>query len=713
MQSRDVAPASAPAPAEPVGPRLDAGRRFRPDIEGMRAVAVTLVVLYHAGVPFLSGGYVGVDVFFVLSGFLITGLLLDEVRRSGTISLRRFYARRARRLLPLAALVVVASAAAAYLLVPPLDRPRIGVDALGAALYAANWRYAVGATDYLGADSHDSPFLHFWSLAVEEQFYVVWPLLILLVVALGPKGWGSVRRRVTVGLVLLGGGSLVLSVLLTPTSGSWAYFGLHTRAWELAAGAAVALALPLCERLPRAVALVAAAAGLGLVLWSAVAYDDTTLFPGIAAAAPVGGAVLLLVAGTVASGAGVGALLSRPGPRYVGRISYAWYLWHWPCLVVVALLADGSPTAWQLVLGVVASLVLSVVSHVLVEDPVRRNRWLSAVPGRSLALGAGLTVLTVGAALLLQPFASRDVDVERLPDLGTPAASAPVDEDGVPDVDVPSMTAEEARADQARPSGCYVSYPGTEAPPVDDCVFGDPEGEETVALIGDSHSIHWLPAFDEMARERGQRLLVWGKTACPSVDIDVWVARQTRAYSECGQWRTSVEERLAEVDDLTTVFVARSKGYTTATLGPDGEVLDEAGTGPVWEAAAERTLGRLGDLADRVVVVQDTPWSPQDVPSCLSEQEPSGWRACNFPREGNVHLDTVLVEAEERAAATEGLGDRVAWLDMTDAVCPGPDECTVVAPNGAVVYADDSHFTNTWSRSAWTVLSERVDALAR
>lgn len=701
--------APSPAPAEPVGPRLDAGRRFRPDIEGMRAVAVTLVVLYHAGVPFITGGYVGVDVFFVLSGFLITGLLLDEVRRTGTISLRRFYARRARRLLPLAALVVVVSAAAAYVLVPPLDRPRIGVDALGAALYAANWRYAVGATDYLGADSHDSPFLHFWSLAVEEQFYVVWPLLVLLVVALGPRGWGSVRRRVTVGLVLLGGGSLVLSVLLTPTSGSWAYFGLHTRAWELAAGAAVALALPLCERLPRAAALVAGVAGLGLVLWSAVAYDDTTLFPGVAAAAPVGGAVLLLVAGTVVSGAGVGALLSRPGPRYVGRISYAWYLWHWPCLVVVALLADGSPTAWQLLLAVVASLVLSVVSHVLVEDPVRRNRWLSAVPGRSLAMGAGLTVLTVGAALLLQPFAPRDLDVDPLRPLAVSAAGEDAGEGGVPAVGAPEMTAEEARADQVRPEGCYVSYPGTEPPPVEQCTFGDPEGSTTVALVGDSHSVHWLPAFDEMAKDRGWRLVAWGKTACPSVDIDVWVARQSRAYSECGTWRAAVEQRLAEVEDLSTVFVARSQGYTTATLGPDGEVLDEQGTGPVWEAGAERTLRALQAVAPQVVVVQDTPWAPEDVPSCLSENEPREWERCNFPKEGHVRLDTVLVEAEERAAASVGASAR--WLDMTDAVCPGRETCTVVAANGAVIYADSSHFTNTFSRAAWPLLRDEVSAL--
>ncbi|MEJ5866201.1 acyltransferase family protein [Pseudokineococcus sp. 5B2Z-1] len=711
MQISDTARASAPAPAAPVGPRLDAGRRFRPDIEGMRAVAVTLVVLYHAGVPFLPGGYVGVDVFFVLSGFLITGLLLDEVRRTGTISLRRFYARRARRLLPLASLVVVLSAVAALLLVPPLDRSRIGVDALGAALYAANWRYAVGATDYLGADSHDSPFLHFWSLAVEEQYYVVWPLLILLVVALGPRSWRSVRRRITAGLVLLGGGSLVLSVLLTPTSGSWAYFGLHTRAWELAAGAAVALALPACERLPRAVALVAAPAGLALVVCSAVAYDDTTLFPGVAAAAPVGGAVLLLAAGAAAGGAGASALLSRPGPRYVGRISYAWYLWHWPCLVVVALLTDGSPSAGQVVLAVVASLVLSVLSHVLVEDPVRRNRWLSAAPGRSLALGAGLTALAVCAALLLQPFGARTADVGALPDLEVSAAGAGVPE-GVPELTAPAMTPEEARDDQERPEGCYVSYPGTEPPPVEDCVFGEPGGSTTVALIGDSHAVHWLPAFDALARERGWRLLVWAKTACPSVDIDVWVARQTRAYDECGQWRAAVEDRLAEVEDLSTVFVARSKGYTTATLGDGGEVLDEAGTGPVWEAAAERTLGRLGQVADRVVVVEDTPWSPRDVPSCLSERDPSAWRECDFPREGNVHLDQVLVEAE-RTAAAAATTTPVGWLDMTDAVCPGEDECTVVAANGAVVYADDSHFTNTFSRSAWQLLAQQVDALAR
>src|SRR5476649_2483647 len=260
-----AAPAGEPAAADSAR-STPAG--FRPDVEGMRAVAVLLVVAFHAGMAALAGGYVGVDVFFVLSGFLITGLLLDELKRTGTLSLPRFYARRARRLLPMATLVLVATVALAHRYLPPLDFASLTGDVRAAALYFSNWHFAALSTDYM-SDPNKSPVLHYWSLSVEEQFYIAWPLLLLAVTAIGRRTWQARVRRVAIGLAVLGLGSVALSVFTTAADGPWSYFGLHTRAWELSAGAGLALARPHLPKLSPGVAGILGWAGLAMVVGSA------------------------------------------------------------------------------------------------------------------------------------------------------------------------------------------------------------------------------------------------------------------------------------------------------------------------------------------------------------------------------------------------------------------------------------------------------------
>ncbi|WP_165865714.1 acyltransferase family protein [Vallicoccus soli] len=699
-------------------------RAFRPDVEGLRAVAVGLVVLFHAGVAALPGGFVGVDVFFVLSGFLITGLLVEELARTGTISIRGFYARRVRRLLPLAVLVLAVTALVSWAVVPPVDHPRVGGDVLAAALYAANWRFAGTSTEYMGADVDKSPVLHFWSLGVEEQFYVVWPLLLLLATgallvrrrrARGPLPRAAVVRRAAVALALVGGASFAASVVLSPTTGGWAYYGLHTRAWELAVGGGLALALaapgPL-SRLPRPAAVLLGWAGVAAVVASAVLIDGSTAFPGSAALGPVLGTAALVAAGAGVGGAAVrgsaSRVLSHPVPRYVGRISYAWYLWHWPFLVLGRQL--GTERGWDPALVVVAAVVLSfaasALSNVLVEEPARRSRWLSLRPVRSLAAGALLTAAGVAAALVLGP-ARGPVEVpdqlaEQVPqvqgDVEAPA-QAPA---------VPVLTPEQARADTERPPDCFVSYSGTRPPA--ECVFGDPEGTVDVAMIGDSHAMHWYPALDALARERGWRLHMWAKTACPSIDVRVWVDKYATEYDACGVWREGVLQQLEQGPRMDLLLVARSMGYVRATLGEGDEVLPGDAVGAAWQEAAERTLPRLGAVADRVLVVRDNPWAPEDVPTCLSARDPADWEGCSFDRETGTYLDEDLAVAERTAARRTGAP--LGFLDMTDVLCPGA-RCPVVADNGVIMYVDNSHFTDTFSRSLTTELGRRIDLALR
>ncbi len=301
-------------PAEHLSPARDAARRgagnsggghkLRADIEGMRAVAVGLVLLYHAGIPFVSGGFIGVDVFFVISGFLITGLLVREMAGTGTLSVVGFYARRAKRLLPATAVVLTFVAVVSSFVISPLEQAGVGWDVMLSALYVVNWRLAAQSVDYLAGDVAASPVQHFWSLAIEEQFYFVVPVLLLLLTIRQRRRGRSLTRPVLVGLAAVAVPSLIWSIHLTATSAGQAYFSTTTRVWELALGGAVAVLAHRFERWPVGVSAVIGWVGLGAVVWAALAYSSQTSFPGWAALVPTVGTAAVLACGPAAGAKG-------------------------------------------------------------------------------------------------------------------------------------------------------------------------------------------------------------------------------------------------------------------------------------------------------------------------------------------------------------------------------------------------------------------------
>jgi peptidoglycan/LPS O-acetylase OafA/YrhL len=382
----------------------DRGRRhsqFRADIEGLRAVAVILVLLNHARLPLFSGGYVGVDVFFVISGFLITGLLLAEHEQHGQISLVGFYARRVRRILPAASVVLIATGIGSALIFGGTRAGRVADDARWATLFASNFRFIQQGTNYWASNLPASPLLHYWSLGVEEQFYLVWPTCFV-VLAFFLRNI-ALRKKLLVFLFTVIGASLVWSIYRTADNPTVAYFSPVPRACELATGAVLAVAEPRIAHLPRPVGSAIAVLGLVMIGLAALMYDADTQFPGYALALPVCGAALTVGGGTAAGGAGAEWLLGHEPLQWIGRHSYSIYLWHWPILVTAGgyFARDLSPIE-NLVLCV-GALALSAVTFRWVERPIRNSRWLRARPSLvSVAVGAGLILLSIGVTAELR-----------------------------------------------------------------------------------------------------------------------------------------------------------------------------------------------------------------------------------------------------------------------------------------------------------------------
>ncbi|TYP86852.1 acyltransferase family protein [Blastococcus xanthinilyticus] len=703
-------------------------RDFRPDIEGLRAVAVLAVVLFHVGLPGITGGFVGVDVFFVISGFLITGTLWREVQATGTVRLAAFYGARARRLLPAGLLVLVSSAAAAAWLLPPLEARTALVDAMAASVYGANYVLAVRGTDYLAEDALPSPFQHFWSLGVEEQFYLLWPALLIATAAAAWRlgGHRTPGRRsatpfvaVLAALVLV---SFAVAQVLTAGSPPWAYFSLPSRAWELGVGGLVALGVPLWRRLHEGAAVVAGLGGLAAVVAGCAVLDESTPFPGTAALIPVLGTALVLVAGCAAPGRGAGGLLSVSPLRYVGRLSYAWYLWHWPVLVLTPHLVGAELPLAARLWAAVGAFGLAIGTLHFVEDPVRFARALRRSAGRSLALGGAATAAGVVAALVILAavpstegtgVAVAAVELDVPADAGAPPAVPVAEAPDPTEVALADLTAQvqsvvagsvgmtevpsnltpaldEARADVPKVfnNGCFLTWTATDQP---DCEYGDPASPVSIALVGDSHAAQWVPALQPAAEEHGWRLRLASKVTCPVLDLPIVSPYLGRAYTECVSWRTTLVEELKAAPP-TLVVIAMSRRY--------GADFGYATYDAAWQDSIRRFAADLTAAGSRVLVLGGVPDPHAVVPTCLSSNV-SSVPACTPDRATAVNAGGVAGEQQATAAGGGSYAD-LAPLFCTEAECP-------LIVGNQLVFRDDNHLTYGYASFLQPVMAALIE----
>ncbi len=641
------------------------------------------MLLCHAGLPFLAGGYVGVDVFFVVSGFLITRLLLGELERTGGISLRRFYARRARRLLPLSAVLLASVGALSLLLLSPVRAVEVSGDIISSAIYTANWHFASQSVDYFAQDLEPSPVLHLWSLAIEEQFYLVWPTLLLAVTWLWRRRGGAVRPAIWGTLAIVGLGSLALGIHLTDQQPAAAYFSTFGRAWELALGAV--LALIGAVRLPRALAATIGWGGLAAIVYSAFAFEASTPFPGVAALLPTVGTACVILAGSSVYAEAKGApaaLLSLPPVRYVGRISYSWYLWHWPALIFAAVIWGPLSVAAGLAV-IAASWIPTAATHRWIEDPVRLSKVLALRPNRALAIGLGCMAIGVSAGVLL-------TDLQ--PTLHTAPLSSVRGAAALSDQPRPQQHADAVRpnplraeADRSRMyyDGCLVGIGGTNS---NRCLYGDPNGNHTLILFGDSHALQYAPALEELAETHDWRLIVLTKAECTPGEVRIRSMVARREYSQCDAWREKELQRIEMGAGSTVVVISGDTVYTP--YGKDGEELSGPAGAAEMEAGYIATLTRIHRAGLRTVVIRDTPVSTSNVPSCVSERL-QHLESCAFPR-----VRDKVTEFDARAAKA---APDTHLIDITPEICP-KNLCRAVIGN-ALVYRDKSHLTATYART--------------
>ncbi|MBC7630247.1 acyltransferase family protein [Aeromicrobium sp.] len=683
----------------------DHGRILRLDIEGMRAIAVGSVLAFHAGLPFFAGGFVGVDMFFVLSGFLVTGLLAREVSRTGRVRIAHFWARRVKRLLPASATVLVFSALVTYFYLPITQRASFGGDIVSAALYTVNWRLAGRSVDYLAEDVGASPVQHYWSLSVEEQFYLIWPLLMLAVAIFAAKRW-RLGAFGALGLVTVT--SFGYAVAQSHSSPETAFFVSTTRIWELGVGALLALSAAHVGRLPVVLRAVGGWVGLAAILYAATTFDGSTTWPGTATLVPVLGAALMIASGIAPTPGSPQRMLSVKPMVWIGGLSYSLYLWHWPILIAAQAKYPDLRLRWMVLL-VVLAIIPSWLCHKYIENPVRFGASFRPT-GRALAMGAALTALGVGVGVGLNASASIGGVVQRASSNDAIGARALLDKANAGKVwsdvksvnrlkPLPTAATSDLPAFYNDGSGCQLPK-GISKPKL--CISGDKNAKKTMVIVGDSKMAQWQTVLSKMGSSEGFKVIQITKSACGFTDAAF--SRPDKFRSECRTWG-----RLAFKDIL------RIKPDLVVTSGRSGKALPAGSTDPADQTAEALIVGlrsywgQIADAGIPVAALLDNPAPPDSGESnyeCVARHEKDLTR-CTFSKAAGIEASAAVPERK----AAKGMPG-VSIIDMTDVVCPDATRCAPVIGN-VLVFRQGSHLTKTFIDSMEPQLAVRLDKLTK
>lgn len=588
-------------------------------IQGLRALAALLVTIFHARL--LPGGFIGVDIFYVISGFLITGLILREIESTGKLDLQSFYQRRIKRLLPTSVFVLFVTAIVGMFVLPVITRDALGRDLFAAATYISNYLFAWWENDYQNLDATPSPFIHYWSLAVEEQFYVVWPVFILFLSRYGKR---AIFRGIAVTTFL----SLLLSIYQTQTSPIWAFYSLPTRAWELGFGALL-LFVPETFWKNRFIPWFGV---IGIAIAS-FRFDENTAFPGINALLPVVSTAVLI--GSIAIWPrAFNDLSNNRISQWLGAISYPLYLWHWPALVLPSSALGRPLRIRERLFCIVLTIVLAHFTSKYIEQPIRHKK----ISGKKIyTFFAATTAVSLIAGLVISSTSSSMITVK-----GTNYKFNLVDV-----MQKPAVYGD----------NCHSNYGETES---GECTYGDLNSATTIVLYGDSHAAQWFPALEQLANEKGFKLVSLTKSACPSVDVP---RADQGAYKNihCEKWRENSVQRIKEIKPAAVILSSYQH------FSPPSRFSD---VDKWWTDGQKRLLSSLSGSSEHLIYISDTPRPMRDIPNCLASRDV---KSCNTTERTPVKI--------------------IRGFDIID---PAPWLCTSICPaiqDGYVVYRDASHIS--------------------
>lgn len=707
---------------------------WRDDIQGLRALAVISVVLFHAGVPLFAGGFVGVDIFFVISGFLITGKLLEMVHQQGRVNFRDFYIMRLKRLLLPAALVILATTGLVVAFGSLTEQQNFVGDPVAAMFSAFNYWLLNKGTEYNNSIAGASPLLHYWSLAVEEQFYIVYPVLVALCLFFAKsKDAFPAVLRVALGVIFVV--SLSFSIYQSGASSELAFYSLHTRAWELAQGGLLATVVirPGQPKLSAKRARVIGALSVLLLLGPVFMFHEGLAFPGYVALAPVVGAFLFIAAGTTEKPGLVSRAFSVAPMVFVGKHSYACYLWHWPLMVIVApMFAD----TWlvKLAIGGGLGLALAVATHYTVEKfsysgVIAKKYWLSfglaiAVVVSSVAAGALHASISSKSNNLSSGEAATEVDLggETTP-TPTPTQTqlseaeryraevsaelsakryalhkqiaTSLNVSALPSNLTPDLASSFGSYPVPVKDGCHQDF---DYKPLDkDCAYvNDPAtAKATLVLFGDSHVGHWFPTVESIAKDNGWAVYNITKAGCPLGDIGVHYSTYVkRNYPECQRWRQDAIDKIAA---LNPTFVL---------MGHDDNVEENPGvTDAAWAEAAANTARELQSKTDaQLVFVQDVVQSPEQWTAACLEANPQDIQACTMARDEHLAFPG---RRDATADAMSSLG--LPLVDPTFWACVD-GKCPAVIGN-ILVARDMAHVTIPFAQVVAPILELELESM--
>ena len=710
-----TAPASARGPVRHPGPHTGSRTVIRRDIQALRAFAVLAVVLYHLWPSRLPGGYAGVDIFFVISGYLITGQLLREVATTDRVALLRFYARRARRLLPAACLVLAVTAVATLLWVPYTQWRETGRQIVASAIYLENWALAGNSTDYLNSDTSASSVQHYWSLSVEEQFYLIWPALLIAVAVATRRRWGHLRRILTTAaLGALALASLVFSVWFTQLQPSAAYFVTPTRLWEFAAGGLLATTGIVLRG--RIAANLGWLVGAVMLVASLFLLDGHSAFPGYVALLPVVGSALMIGVEFESLPRVVRITESLPPVQLIGDVSYGMYLWHWPLIIVYPYAVGSTLTAAGKLNILTASVLLAWVMKIWLEDPIRSSGLLRRLrPGWSLA-GAAVVmavVVAIGSAQAVRGAERTDqavADAVHNPTsdpcfgaaalVGPHAKTCSVSGTG-PGIDVLELAAA-APEDKPLPwtMDCIGDY--RKAATGAECVVGDTTATRSLLVFGDSHAAAWVSAFDVVGKKLHLRVQAMVREACPPT-ADAPTATPFRDISSTEQQRCARHNQLVLAKlrtDHTIQFAVTTARTSDYLYGPKHSASTKVSIGQYVSYLSQ--VAKTGVHVDVLRELPQTGTSETDrlnVPDCLAAH-PKDVEACSQPRKAALSTGVLRQVTEQFTTA------QVAFVDTARYFCDTRRCYSFIG--GLPVYFDASHLSDSYSRTIGVDLATRL-----